>query len=330
MAERDLYKCLGVSRTASEAEIRKAYKALARKYHPDKNPGDKQAEEKFKDASYAREVLLNKKKRELYDEFGEMGLREGFDADTFRHYGRAAGGGRGRGRAGRGPSIEDIFAGMRGGGFGGAGVPGGFGGFGGFYDPAGGGSVEEMFARGAGPAARQAPPELTSEMALGFVDARRGGERELQITVPGDPGPKTLRVRIPPGVKDGGQIRLRGQGISGGDVVIRIHVSDHPFFSRDGDDLLLTLPVTAAEAYRGAKVTVPTPEGDVTLSVPARSKSGAKLRLRGKGVKTSSGAGDLLVVLQIRLPEGDDAAIGEAVDALEKQYAGSPRAGIKL
>jgi curved DNA-binding protein len=317
MAERDLYQALGVPRTATEAEIRKAYKELARKYHPDKNPGNKQAEERFKEASYAREVLQNKKKRALYDEFGEMGLKEGFEPDTYRAY-RNMGGARG----GRGPSIEDIFASMRGGG-----VPGGFGGF---YDPSGAGSVEEMFSRGARRRAREQPVELTSDLALGFIDALRGGEREIQLAVPGESSLKSLRVRVPAGVKDGGQIRLRGQGVHGGDLVLRIHVDEHPFLRREGDDLLLNLPLTVGEAYRGAKVTVPTLEGDVTLTVPARSKSGSKLRLRGKGVKTSSGAGDLIAVLQVRVPESEDPAVVEAIDVLEKHYADNPRVAIKL
>ena len=112
--------------------------------------------------------------------------------------------------------------------------------------------------------------------------------------------------------------------------MLKIHVDEHPFFRREGDDLLLTLPVTVGEAYRGAKIAVPTLDGEVTLTVPARSKSGGRLRLRGKGVKTSAGSGDLIVLLQVRLPEGDDPAIEAAVTALDAHYAESPRAALKL
>jgi curved DNA-binding protein len=321
MGERDFYKILGVARGASEGEIRKAYRDLARKHHPDRNPGDKQAEEKFKEVSQASDVLLNKKKRKLYDEFGEMGLKEGFNADAFRHYQRGAT----AGGAGRGPSFEDLFSGR---------TPGGFGGFG--FD-FGGGSVEDIL-RGARRRAQReqyehetaaSAPDVISEMSLGFVDALRGGERSLQLSIPGQ-GQRELRVRIPAGVKDGGQIRLRGQGVDGGDLVIKISVEDHPVFKRDEDDLLLGLPITVGEAFRGAKIAVPTPEGDVTLSVPAGAKSGAKLRLRGKGIKVGGRVGDLIVTLLIRLPETGDAETEKLVAELDKKYPEDLRAGLKL
>ena len=127
-----------------------------------------------------------------------------------------------------------------------------------------------------------------------------------------------MRVRIPAGVRDGGKVRLRGQGEEGGDLVLRVHVSEHPFFKRENDDLLLELPITVGEAFHGAKVQVPTPDGAVTLRVPAHARGGSRLRLRGKGVRRGEQVGDLIVQLQIVLPEGGDA--GEAVDALENRY----------
>jgi DnaJ-class molecular chaperone len=331
MAERDFYKILGVPRTASEAEIRKAYKALARKYHPDKNQGDKAAEDKFKDVSHAREILLNKRKRDLYDEFGELGLKEGFNADAFRQYrsGGATGGFGGFG--GSGPrdlsDLEELLGGLRGAGF-------GRGGFGGFQDFVGGETVQELFRqRGRGGSGSKNPgpkSELVSEVTLGFIEALRGGEREVLLAVPGEQEPRSLRVRFPAGVKNGGQIRLRGQGLNGGDVVLKIHVETHPVLRREGDDLHMIVPVTVGEAYRGAKINVPTLEGEVSLTIPKGARSGAKLRLRGKGVPKSEGSGDLIVTLQIRLPEVANEAADRAVEALDALYGDGPRSGLRI
>lgn len=318
MAERDFYKVLGVPRTATESEIRKAYRNLARKYHPDKNPGNAQAEEKFKAVAHASDVLLNKKKRELYDEFGELGLKEGFNADAFRQY---------RGGAGPGPrditDFEDLLNGLRGAG------GGRTGGFGGFQDFVGGETVQELFRRGnkRRPAT---PADVVSEITLGFVEALRGGEREIQLLIPGEPAPRVLKVRIPAGVRDGGQIRLRGQGIQGGDAVLKIRVDEHELFRRDGDDLLLSVPITVGEAYFGAKVSVPTLDGEVSLTIPKGAKSGSKLRLRGKGAPKPDGTnGDLIVTLMIRLPPADD-EVEKAVKEIEKHYEGSLRGELKL
>jgi curved DNA-binding protein len=328
MAERDFYKILGVSRTASEAEIRKAYKTLARKYHPDKNQGDKAAEEKFKDIAHARDILLNKKKRDLYDEFGELGLKEGFNADQFRQYRSGGGGFAGGGFGGAGPrdlsDLEELLGGLRGAGF-------GRGGFGGFHDFVGGETVQELFRQKRGGPKNAGPKsELVSELTLGFVEALRGGEREVLLAVPGEHDPRSMRVRIPAGVKDGGQIRLRGQGLNGGDVVLKIHVESHPLLRRDGDDLHMVVPVTVGEAYRGGKIGVPTLEGEVSLTVPKGARSGAKLRLRGKGVQKSEGAGDLIVTLQIRLPEVESEEVDRAVETLEALYGDGPRSALRI
>jgi curved DNA-binding protein len=327
MAERDFYKTLGVVRTASEAEIRKAYRALARKYHPDKNPGNAQAEETFKDISHARDVLLNKPKRQLYDEFGEMGLKEGFNPDTFRQYrsggGGSAGGGFGTRDLG---DLEDLLGGLRGSGFGRGG------GFAGFQDFMNGETVQELFRRGArgGRAATPAKQELVSEVTLGFVDALRGGEREVLLAVPGEKEPRSLKVRIPPGVRDGGQIRLRGQGIEGGDIVLKINVEEHPNWKREGDDLLLQLPVTVGEAYRGAKISVPTLDGEVSLTLPRGAKSGAKLRLRGKGVTRGESTGDMIATVLVRVPDETSPELEKIIGELDAHYVESPRAGLKL
>ena len=330
MAERDFYKILGVSRTATEADIRKAYKTLARKYHPDKNPGDKGAEDRFKDIAHARDILLNKQKRQLYDEFGELGLKEGFNADAFRQY---RGGGGGPAQGGFNPrdlsDLEELLGGLRGG-FGGI---GGKGGFGGFQDFVGGETVQELFRQGArGAAARGGAPkrEVVSEVNLGFLEALRGGEREILLAIPGESEPRAMKVRFPAGVKDGGQIRLRGQGVNGGDVVLKIHVEPHPLLRREGDDLHMVVPVTIGEAYRGAKIAVPTLDGEVSLTLPRGAKSGAKLRLRGKGVSRPEGAGDLIVTIQIRLPETQSDAAERAIQEVENLYGESPRASLKF
>jgi curved DNA-binding protein len=327
MAERDFYKTLGVARTATEAEIRKAYRALARKYHPDKNPGNAQAEETFKEISHARDVLLNKPKRQLYDEFGEMGLKEGFNPDTFRQY-RSGGGSTGGGFGTRDlGDLEDLLGGLRGSGYG-----RGSGGFAGFQDFMNGETVQELFRRGArgGRAATPAKQELVSEVTLGFVDALRGGEREVLLSVPGEKDTRSLKVRIPRGVRDGGQIRLRGQGIDGGDVVLKIHVEEHPFWKREADDLLLQLPVTVGEAYRGGKISVPTLDGEVSLTLPRGAKSGAKLRLRGKGVARGDSTGDMIVTVLIRVPDETSAEVERIVGELDAHYGEGPRAGLKL
>jgi DnaJ-class molecular chaperone len=320
MAERDFYKVLGVPRTASEAEIRKAYKSLARKYHPDKNPGNAQAEERFKEIAHASDVLQNKKKRQLYDEFGEMGLKEGFNPDTFRQYRGGQGGGAGGfGTADLG-DLEDLLGGLRG--------SAGGRGFGGFQDFMGGEAVQELFRRsGRGRAPKS---ELNSEITLGFIEALRGGEREVLLSMPGESQPRVLKVRFPPGVKDGGQIRLRGQGLNGGDLVLKIHVDEHPLLRREGDDLLLQLPVTVGEAYNGAKIAVPTLDGDVSLTLPRGANSGQKLRLRGKGVPRGDGAGDLIVTVLIRVPDDRSEELDRLVEQVETHYKEDVRANIKL
>jgi curved DNA-binding protein len=313
MPERDFYQILGVPRTATAKEIRTAYRNLARKYHPDRNPGNKEAEERFKDASFASEVLLDTDKRKLYDEFGEIGLREGFNAEAYRQYARhgqgapagpAGGGGFGGGGFG---GLEDLFeqiAGRRGG-------------------ASWSGSLEDLFggaatARGGRQAREHAkPPDVTAEVTISFADAVRGSERELSLQFPGGEA-RSIKVRIPAGVRDGGRIRLRGQGPNGADLVLTVHVQEHPFFRREGNDLLLDLPVTVAEAYRGARVQVPTPDGLVTLRIPARVRGGSKLRLRGRGVRMGSEVGDLIVEVEVVLPDED--GLDPSIDAIEAAY----------
>lgn len=305
----DFYKELGVSRNASADEIKKAYRKLAAQLHPDKNPGDKKAEARFKAVNRAYQVLSNPEQRKLYDEFGEDGLREGFDPQAARAYQRAAGM-RGRGRAGQ-VRIEDFFAG--------GGGPGGFGDL--FGDLFGG-------ARARGP---MRGPDVHSEVIVDFLAALRGAELKLRV----QDGSDEVTVRIPPGAGDGDRLRVPGHGAPGpgggphGDLLLTVRVRPHPVFERSGLDLSLDLPITPAEAYRGAKIRIPTPDGPVTLTVPRHAQSGQIARLKGKGVRRQGQTGDLFVRFLIKLPETSSPELERAVDTLDKAM-GDIRAGIVL
>lgn len=328
MKDQDLYALLGVSRSASADEIKKAYRKLARKYHPDRNPGDKPAEEKFKDISFAADVLGDKDKRKLYDEFGTQGLREGFNADAARAY--QSWGGRGNaGHAGGGQPVdfEELFGRAgRGQGRRGPQQPNFVG-----MDDLFGGVMDGIFGRAGSKQPSDNKQDLVSDIQVSFVEALRGVEKTLTFRIPGESSDRTLQVRIPAGVTDGGRVRLKRQGVDGGDLVLNVHVGAHPQFKRDGADLLLELPVTVGEAFRGAKVPVPTLEGEVSLRIPPGVKSGAKLRLRGKGAPAGKDkpAGDLIVQIMIRLPD-DQPGVGEAIDAIEALYAKPVRGDLAL
>lgn len=318
MADRDFYKTLGVSRDASPEEIKKAYRRLARELHPDRNPEDAQAEERFKDVSTAYGVLSDPEKRKLYDEFGEMGLREGFDPEAYRTATQGFGG------AG-GFDFGDLFgAAARGRGRGGA-TQFEF-------------NLEDLFGMGgAGPGARvpRRGPDLESEITVDFRDAVLGSTKELNLR--SAEGERTLKVRIPAGVHNEGKIRLRGQGGQGiqggppGDLVLTVRVRKHPYFSMKGKQLHVKVPVTPLEAYTGAKVSVPTPEGSVQLTVPAGSQNGAKLRLRGKGVAPKGKPkGDLIAHLEVVLPKGRSEAVEDALKTVEEAFDQDPREDLVL
>ena len=325
MPDRDFYEILGVSRSADADEIKKTYRNLARELHPDRNPDNKAAEDRFKDVSAAYEVLSDAEKRKLYDEFGELGLREGFDAESYR-------------------AATQGVGGFAGGGFGGSG--GGFD-FGDLFNqaPRGGGgaqfdfNLEDLFAgrRGGGTYVRmpQRGADLESEVTIDFRDAVLGCTREL--TLRSTEGERTIKVRIPAGVRNEGKIRLRGQGGKGsgggpdGDILLQVRVRKHPYFSIRGKQLHVKVPVTPLEAYDGAKVSVPTPEGSVQLSIPAGSKNGAKLRLRGKGIeRKGKPRGDLIAHLELVLPDVGSEAVTEALETVQEAFEGDPRSELEL
>lgn len=309
----DPYDTLGVSRSATADEIKKAYRALARKLHPDLNPDDATAEDRFKDVSHAYEVLNDDGKRKLFDEFGEAGLKEGFDADQYRQYQRY------QGR--RGP----------GGGFGG-GAAGGQGGFNfNLEDLFGGADMGDMMGGGRRRRGPQKGAEVTATMRLGFLEALRGGERDITFS-----GGRTIKVRFPKGARNGDTLRLRGQGNpspnggAAGDLMLTLEVEPHAVLSREGDDLHMDVEVTLAEAYRGAKIRVPTLGGEVSLSVPEGSQPGTKLRLRGKGAERGKTRGDLYVHIQPQLPPPGDDGAGDALDGLADLYPEDLRSHIEL
>jgi len=309
--KRDLYGLLGVARDADAGKIRKSYRKLARRHHPDVNPGDAAAEERFKAISEAYAVLSDPERRRNYDEFGEISLEAGFDADKARHAREAFGRRFGAGGASRGFSDagEEAFH------------------FGGLDD-----LFSDLFRRRGweddAPGSRRGP-DVEAELELDFLDAARGGEHRIALSRPTADGglrQEVVTVRVPPGVSDGGRIRLRGKGGEGrgegasGDLYARIRIRPHPFFRREGRDVYLDLPVSVREATLGAKVQVPTLEGRVTLTIPPGTDSGARLRLRGKGVPHPSGGkpGDLYAVVQIRVPKDLPPEAAARLDELAK------------
>jgi curved DNA-binding protein len=317
---RDLYEILGVSRNAKPEEVKKAYRRLAKQHHPDVNPGNKGAEERFKEATAAFEVLSDEKRRKLYDEFGADALRTGFDekrAEEVRRWRRQGA------PPGGMPFDFGDFATVDVGRYGNF----DFGSI--FGDLFGGGPVRT--ARGPRGQVRSRGADVEAEIEISLRDAVVGAERDIRVDG------RTLRVRIPAGVSDGAQIRLAGQGGPGpnggaaGDLFLTVKLREHPHVRRDGKDLVVDLPVTVPEAVNGAEVRLPTFEGPVSLRVPRGAQTGMRLRLRGKGLPDLRGGarGDLYAVVQVVLP-AESEALRKAARALEPLYEGDPRAGISL
>lgn len=313
--DKDFYAILGVSKDASESDIKKAYRKLARKHHPDQNPGDAEAERKFKEITEANTVLSDPQQRQEYDALRAMGGGARFTApggggtggfeDVF---GDLFNGGRGGTRfstgGGGGPDLSDLFGAFTGGGAGGfGGSPGG--GFGGFGQPSP--------SKGA---------DRTATTTISFRGAMKGTTVSLRA-----PDGEVVDVRIPAGIRDGQKVRVRGKGSPGaagrGDLMVTVQVREHPFFHRDGDDLRITVPVTFAEAALGATVAVPTLDGEVRVKVPAGSGSGKVLRLKGRGVPAKKKTGDLFVELQVAVPTDLSDEAREAVEAFARATEGT-------
>ena len=310
MPEEDLYALLGAAKSATDDELRTAYRKLARKHHPDVNPGDKQAEDRFKEISFAYDVLSDPEKRARYDEFGRQGLEAGFDPEQARAFHRWSEGARRspyREHGEQGDAefdLDDLLSRLRG--------QGGFEDIGGFE---GAGARRSMPRRGR---------DARAEIQIDFLDAVLAREVAVEIE-----GRGRLRVHVPGGASDGTRVRLAGQGEPGsaggqpGDLLLTLRVRSHPLFKRDGDDLLLDVPVTIPELVLGANVEVPTPDGSASVRVPPDSRPGARLRLRGKGaVKRAGGRGDLTLRLEAALPEDGGERLEEVAKSMEPLYEG--------
>jgi len=373
---KDLYKILGVSKDTSQEEIKKAYRKLARKWHPDINPGNKEAEQKFKEISQAYGCIGDTKKRKLYDEFGEEGRQAGFDAEKAREYKKwSSFQEAGRQRAGQDfaqyQSYEDIFGDLFGGARGGPGAT--------------------MAARGR---------DAEHDMTIDLISALKGFKTDLsmqlvkkcpecqgsgidphstlttcptcngsgRLNVAEGPmhftkpcpqclghgktgkgcshcggsgqvlGTEKVRVTIPQGVKEGSRVRVAGKGEPGlnggkpGDLYLIIHVKPHPLLKREGDNLLMEVPITVREAMAGGTITIPIIDGQVRVKVPPGSQSGQVLKVKGKGAisaKTKQ-RGDLMVKLVVKVPQTDDREALEAVEKMDRLYKEDVRARIRL
>ena len=299
---RDPYDVLGVQKTDSESAIRTAYRKLAKKHHPDVNPGKPEAAERFKEISVAYDILSDAEKRARYDrgEIDAGGNEVPPQRPFYRDYGDAAGRQRYQGDVSP-EDLDSIFAHAFG--------------DGGFF--AQGGQGQRFTARGS---------DAHYTLTVSFLDAANGTTRRITL-----PEGRTLDVRIPAGVHDGHILRLKGQGMPGlgggpaGDALVEIAVAPHPLFRREGDDVIVELPVTIQEAALGASLEVPTIKGPVRLSIPPNSGTGTRLRLRGRGIRQ----GHQFVQLHVVLPPGEEPELTDFLKDWKPRHAFNPRAGLE-
>lgn len=296
---KDYYESLGVARTASEGDIKSAYRKLARQFHPDRNPGDKAAAERFKEIQQAYDVLGDKKKKEQYDQFGP----------NFEHMGQGgAGYPGGQWSTGGGGSYQNIdpsafqsiFEQMMGGGF-------------------------DFNTTGQAPGnkrnrgrARKMPQDLEQAVTVDFLTAAKGGSVDLG----------KLKVDVPAGFPDGKKLRVRGQGENGGDLYVTVHIRPHDYFRRDGQNIILDVPLTVTEAGLGCKVDVPTLEGTVTITIPPGTSSGQRLRIRGMGLAGKEGRGDQFCEVKIVLPKQSGDKTRKLLEELGKLEPLTPRSSL--
>ncbi|MGE0665588.1 MAG: DnaJ C-terminal domain-containing protein [Sphingomonadales bacterium] len=305
----DPYKVLGVARDASQDAIRKAYRKLAKEAHPDLNPGDKKAEERFKAVSAAYDIVGDADKRARFDrgEIDASGAERPPQQDFYRQYADADGGFRYQSSAG----FEDFAD---------------------FSD-----LFSQMFQRGGGQAGARGPrpmrgQDMRYQLSVDFLDAVNGATRRVTM-----PDGKTLDISIPPGTRTGQTLRLKGKGMPGangapdGDALVDVQVSRHPVFERDGDDIVVELPISIDEAVLGGKVPVATITGKVNLTIPKGASTGQVLRLRGKGVPAGKNraAGDQRVTLKIVMPPGIDSDLETFMRTWRESHAYDPRSGGK-
>lgn len=309
---RDHYEVLGVKRDASADEIKRAYRSLAKKYHPDRNPNDATAEAKFKEVQHAYSVLNDEKKRAQYDQYGDVGVGEWQTRPTGEKVYQWGGG-----SSVRSEDLEDLFSAF-GGGRQGAGVSGSI--------------FDQIFGGGrGGRTAQPSPPQdEVHPVEISFEQAVNGTSLNLRVSRQGR-GDETIEVKIPAGVENGQKIRVRGQG--GGqrgaasDIILVVHVRPHEYFRRDGADIYLDVPVSVSEAALGAKIEVPTVLGRGTVTLPAGTSSGAKLRLRGQGApkRGTTERGDQYVIVQIMLPKSLTDDEKKAFEQLRERESFNPR-----
>jgi len=324
-AARDYYKILGVSKNASKEDIKKAYRSLARKYHPDLNPDDKMAEEKFKELQEAHEVLSDEEKRKTYDMFGSAEFRPGGQT-TWRRAGDPGGSSYQYTYSSKDfPGFEDIFKDI----FGFRGDPRARRGAG----RGAGGTFRDIFSY----ASREKPTkgkDLEYQIEIDFNTAIKGGVRDISISRQklNNVITEKLSVKIPPGVATGSKIRVQGKGESGGkgdkgDLYLKIKVKPHPIFKRKQDDIYLELPITYYEAALGKQVDVPTIDGTAKVSIPSGVQNGTKLRLKGKGVQNvkTKARGNQYVEIKIVMPDNIKESDKELFEKLAESNPYDPR-----
>ena len=325
MAEtkRDFYEVLGVSKTAGAEDLKKAYRKLARKYHPDVNRNDPSAERRFKEVQEAYDVLTDSKKRQAYDQFGHAGVSSSAAADAAAAAaaaGRRQGGFRYATQTPGGATVDfgevdlnDIFERFTGHRNRGSRNPFASGGF-------------------AEPPETSHTADITHEVTLSFEQAIKGTTLDLRIDTVNRAHSETIAVKIPPGVHEGAKVRVRGRGQpamggrSRGDLIISIHVSPHPYFVRIGQDIILDVPISAGEAAAGTTIRVPTIDGPLEMRVPAGIVGGMKLRLKGRGVPGRSGpVGDQLCRIIIQLPDDLTDAEKQQLKQMDEKHQFDPR-----